>query len=301
MNADLSKTQYTSCPVCASPIKQWRVKKVIGEDFRIDKCESCGFSFVNPRPSFNFLMDYYSLVGHKTEKVTLEELLLQEKKYPNSTVDAKRIIKTIKSLIHYGSCGKLLDVGCGYGFFSREALKAGFEVSALELAENEKTITKKLTGLSPIACSFETFEYNYKPFQTVLMSQTLEHALDVNLWINKAHDLLENDGIVAIALPNFGSIFRLIMQENEPFICPPAHLNFFTVNSLSKLLSRHGFHVERIQCVSRISTTTLAKRIPIIFQRLFPLFKVFIAVALKFFDAFHLGMIITVYARKRSD
>jgi len=52
---------------------------------------------------------------------------------------------------------------------------------------------------------------------------------------SKAHTILERNGIVAIALPNLGSIFRIVMQEMEPYICPPAHLIFFNPYSLSKL------------------------------------------------------------------
>lgn len=32
--------------------------------YNLDLCNSCGYSFVNPRPSLAFLMDYYSSFGH---------------------------------------------------------------------------------------------------------------------------------------------------------------------------------------------------------------------------------------------
>ena len=72
------------------------------------------------------------------------------------------------------------------------------------------------------------------------MSHILEHAMDINLWIKKAHTLLNDQGIVAIALPNFGSIFRMIKQENEYHISPPEHLIFFSPYSLSKLLEKNN-------------------------------------------------------------
>jgi hypothetical protein len=132
------------------------------------------------------------------------------------------------------------------------------------------------------------------------MSQILEHALDVDLWVKKSHGLLVNDGIIAIALPNFGSIFRMIMQENEPYICPPAHLNFFNPNSLSSLLEKHGFKVEAIQWVSRIPNKTFEKRMPKFGKPLLPIINTLSLVPLKAIDALHLGMMINVYARKIS-
>jgi len=289
--------------VCSSQIKMWRVKNVGNENYKLDLCESCGYSFVNPRPSLSFLKHYYTLFGHGHDLIgkeapNLTSILADEHNYPNSTLDAVRLIKTIKVLANNVCNNRFLDVGCGYGFFSKEALDAGFEVIALELAENERKIAKEMTGLNPAACSFEDFECAPESLSVVFMSQILEHALDINLWIKKSHDCLVNDGILAIALPNYGSIFRIIMQENDPYICPPAHLNFFTPNSLSRLLEKHGFKVEVVQWVSRIPKRTFEKRLPQFGKPLLRIANAVSSALLKIVDTLHLGMMINVYGRK---
>jgi len=248
-------------------------------------------------------MDYYSSFGHGhvgagNEAPDLKTVLAKEQNDPNSTVDAKRLIKTIKSLVKNHKSNRFLDVGCGYGFFSKEALNAGFDVVALELAKNERAIAKEITGLNPAATSFEEFECAPESLGVVFMSQILEHALDVNLWIKKSRDFLVNDGIIAIALPNYGSIFRMIMQENEPYICPPAHLNFFNPQSLSRLLENHGFKIEAVQWISRIPKRTFEKRLPRLVKPLLPVIDVASSASLKIVDALHLGMMINVYGRK---
>jgi 2-polyprenyl-3-methyl-5-hydroxy-6-metoxy-1,4-benzoquinol methylase len=300
------ETLYDICPICSSSIKPWRLKNAGGEIYKLDICVSCGYAFVNPRPSLALIMNYYSSFGHfhdssGIETPSIQSVIAQEQNYPNSTVDARRIVTTINSLTNNVYSNKLLDVGCGYGFFSKEALGAGFNVIALELAENEREISKEMTGLNPIACSFEEFECVPKSLSVVLMSQILEHALDVNLWIRKAHNILLNDGIIAIALPNFSSIFRIIMQENDPYICPPAHLNFFSQNSVSKLLENHGFGVEAIQWVSRIPKRAFEKRLPTIGKPLLPIITAASSALLKTIDVLQLGMMINVYGRKISD
>ncbi len=295
--------QYNVCPICSSAIKTWRVKRVGSDTYNLDLCGTCGYSFVNPRPSLQFLMDYYSSFGHGhvgagNEAPDLKTVLAKEQNDPNSTVDAKRLIKTIKSLVKNHKSNRFLDVGCGYGFFSKEALNAGFDVVALELAKNERAIAKEITGLNPAATSFEEFECAPESLGVVFMSQILEHALDVNLWIKKSRDFLVNDGIIAIALPNYGSIFRMIMQENEPYICPPAHLNFFNPQSLSRLLENHGFKIEAVQWISRIPKRTFEKRLPRLVKPLLPVIDVASSASLKIVDALHLGMMINVYGRK---
>lgn len=295
--------QYETCPICNSPIKKWRSKSVGKDNYNMDLCGSCGFCFVNPRPSFQFLMNYYSLFGHSNDYAgkkapDLEFVLEKEKTDPNSTIDARRLIKTIKSLARNTKSNKFLDVGCGYGVFSKEAMGAGFDVIALELAKNEREIAKGMTGLDPIATSFEDFDCAPESVGVVFMSQILEHALDINLWIQKSRNLLVDNGIMAIALPNYGSIFRMIMQDKEPYICPPAHLNFFNPRSLSTLLEKHGFAVEAVQWVSRIPRSTFEKRMPGFGKPLLPLVQLASSASLKMIDALRLGSIINVYGRK---
>jgi 2-polyprenyl-3-methyl-5-hydroxy-6-metoxy-1,4-benzoquinol methylase len=304
MSINSEEQVFIICPICSSSIRTWRIKIVDGVSYKLDACNSCGYSFVNPRPSLDLLMNYYSSNANSHSGITqqgvvsdLKSVLAQEKIFPNSTIDARRIITTIKSIKSHKN-GKFLDVGSGYGFFSKEALDQGFEVDALELSEGARKISEEMTGLNPVACSFEEFQSEPGSFQAILMSQILEHAFDVNLWISKSRSLLIDGGIIAIAVPNYGSIFRKIMQENESFICPPEHLNFFNLFSLSKLLENHGFRVEVTQYFSKIPKSAFEKNLPKIGKPLLPVINLFSSLFLKVIDALHLGMFINVYGRK---
>ena len=281
-----------------------RTKSVGGKDYRIDICDNCSYAFVNPRPSFEFLMKFYAENGHSDggdirEILDFDQVLVSEKSSPNSTLDAARIVGTVLRLNSGVPAGQFLDVGCGYGFFSRAAIDAGFTVTALELALRERGIAKANTGLDALPCSFEDFPDDSGPFDVILMSQVLEHARDVNDWIAKSKDLLGDNGLLVLALPNLQSIFRMIMQENEPYICPPAHLNFFNPKNLSTLLRRHGFTVEKIQWVSRLPVSSFEKRLPSFCKPLLPLVEMASNGLLSTIDAMRLGMMINVYARKQ--
>jgi SAM-dependent methyltransferase len=296
----------SSCPVCGGTPTPWKTKITNMGSFPIDTCDACGYAFVNPRPSLNYLLDYYRLSGNcpgdpsEIPVSTAEEALQREVANPNSTIDAKRIIQTIRKVLHKTNKDPehFLDVGCGYGFFTREAKRAGFEVHAIELASNERRIAQEIANISANAVSFEEFQGEANSFSVVLMSQILEHALDVNLWIAKANRILIAGGVLAVALPNFDSIFRRIMQEREPYICPPAHLNFFSPQNLKRLLEKHGFQLLETQWVSRIPRTAFEKRVPKIGEKGIPLVYASSKLLLKTFDLFHCGQMINLYARK---
>jgi 2-polyprenyl-3-methyl-5-hydroxy-6-metoxy-1,4-benzoquinol methylase len=276
----------------------------VGETiFNLDLCSACRYCFVNPRPSIAFLMEFYSSFGnyqvqHLIHSPTLSSVLSQEHSDPNSTIDAKRLINTINSLSPENSNKRFLDVGCGTGFFSKEAISSGYKVSAIELADVDREIAKEFTGLIPSACSFEEYKCPPQSFDVILMSQILEHAMDINQWAAKARNSLTENGIIAIALPNFESIFRSFMKENDPYICPPAHLNFFNETSLSKLLIKHGFKIEETQWVSRIPKRSFNKRVPKFGKPLLPIIRSLSSATLKAIDFLHRGIMINIYARK---
>jgi 2-polyprenyl-3-methyl-5-hydroxy-6-metoxy-1,4-benzoquinol methylase len=301
-NALETGKHYASCPVCQSRTQPWRSKVNDGITYHIDRCVGCGYAFVNPRPDLLWLANWYSQSGHHTsqteaanQSTTLEVIMAREQSEPNSTFDSKRLITTIRDLLPKADPMSILDVGCGYGFFSLEAMKQGFSVTALELAREEIGIASKLLGLSPISTSFEDFVPPDEPFSAVLMSQILEHSFDVNLWVEKVNAILQTGGVFAIAVPNFNSFIRFFLNEREPYITPPAHLNYFTSESLKHLLRRHGFRIEEVQHISRIPDSVLAKKLP---ARFVPFVSPLSGAILRTANEIKLGMIINVYARK---
>jgi 2-polyprenyl-3-methyl-5-hydroxy-6-metoxy-1,4-benzoquinol methylase len=216
----------------------------------------------------------------------------------DQTASQEAKLDLMASLMNLQPGQRILDVGCGYGFFSKEALGAGFDVQAIELATNERKIAQEMTDLSPAATSFEEYQCEPESLGVVLMSQILEHALDVNLWVDKAHRFLQKDGILAIALPNYGSVVRKVLQERDPFVCPPTHLNFFNPRSLSMLLGKHGFKVEKVEWVSRLPKSSFEKRCPRFAKPLLPLVHFGTTCSLGLIDLGRLGMVIRVYGRK---
>jgi len=299
----VSQSKLSACPVCAGSPQPWRTKITNYGRYAIDTCASCGFGFVNPRPSIADLRDFYATNGASRRNpsdppiICLEDLLQREAVFPASTLDASRLVwNTAQILADTTQNYRLLDVGCGFGFRSREAREAGFEVTALEFASPERGIAAQLVGTVPLAVSFEDFVAAPNTFCAILMSEILLHAPDVNLWISKAARLLIPRGVMAIALPNFGSIFARVLRENEPLVCPPAHLNFFAPQSLRKLLERHGFQVKKTQWTTRITTRTIEKHIPKVAA---PMLGLGSRVVSKLVDSLHMGQILTMYAERK--
>jgi SAM-dependent methyltransferase len=284
--------------VCSGGIRPWARKRSAQGDFRIDRCGSCRFAFVNPRPDKHELAAYYTRKAGDGPHAAAEDFLRAEKHYPNAGLDAHRIVSTIARLRPPGP--RFLDVGCGAGFFSREAVLHGFTVTAIEPDPAYRGVTTVLAGIEPLETTFEAFQGG-SPFHCVLMSQVLEHAADVGEWVARAGELLAPSGILAVAVPNFDSLFRLVLGKRDPFVSPPEHLNFFASPSLGRLAARSGFSVVQKNWVSRLPSDVVSKRLG--FPRaLIPLLKTAtglgVALYSRLVDRIGFGTMLHVYCRK---
>lgn len=295
-----------SCAICDAPISRWRAKDTPVGRFAIDRCVACGFAFVNPRPGLDFLMRFYATSGHRRDApdagASLESVLQSEAEFPNSTLDARRMVQTIRSLLPERAMrtAAFLDVGCGYGFYAREAVATGFKVSAIELASAERSIARSIAGIDALDVPFEQFEAQSGQFSVILMSQILEHALDVQAWLTKANRLLCDDGLIVIALPNFGSLIRRMLQDNDPFVTPPAHLNYFDQSNLGRLLTHSGFTVRCVQHVTRIPPDAFRKRLRRFGAPIVAAANSLGHLAARAMDLAGVGMMITLYASKNT-
>ena len=284
------------CPICSSSVVEWKTKVADGQEYKIDLCASCRYVFINPRPTLEFISNYYANF-HISDEAQNANYELE--KYSYSVIDAKRIVKNVSILTNNLKGLSFLDVGCGHGLISREAKNSGFNVTALELSDIERDIAFNLTKIIPINSSFEDYSCEAEAFDILNLSQILEHAVDINLWVSKANFCLKKGGILAIALPNFNSFFRYLLKENDPYICPPVHLNFFSHKNLIKLLDIHGFDVEYFEFISRIPDETILKRIPKLFHFILPFIKIILSLIFKIFDLLQIGIMTNIYAKKR--
>ena len=166
---------HEKCPICENLISLLFGKSNRYGTFSIHRCSTCRFAFVNPTPSQAYIEDFYHKMGGHVENTrkSLAEVLQQEKIYPNAVIDADRIALQLRHLAPNGRV--LLDVGCGYGLFSRAAINAGFSVAALEISPDESNIAADLIGTKPENVTFEAFDSNTQ-YDAMILSQVLEHA-----------------------------------------------------------------------------------------------------------------------------
>jgi 2-polyprenyl-3-methyl-5-hydroxy-6-metoxy-1,4-benzoquinol methylase len=222
-----------------------------------------------------------------------DQAIQEEEDFPNSTIDAKRIAENLKRL---SSGPKALDVGSGYGFFSKALMESGFAVDAIELGEASRKIHAQMTGFEPRAEPFDSdfARRNSETYDAILLSQVLEHLpMDADP-IKSLNVLLRKNGVCAIAVPHFRSYLSILQSKNDMFISPPEHLNYFTVKSLDKAFASRGFQAVKYETVSRYNYRKFKKK----FGSLSLTPELALRSFLGFSDLMDKGMFINGYFRK---
>lgn len=92
---------------------------------------------------------------------------------------------------------RVLDVGCGNCQHTEEFLFAGSYVWGNDI----KTPRETSENFTPVIGDFNTYEFGQQKFDCVWASHVLEHQLNVNAFLKKCFNLLDEGGILAITVP----------------------------------------------------------------------------------------------------
>jgi len=224
------------CSVCGSAESR-KLYDVKG--FYIVQCAVCGFVFVNPRipdsDLYKMYSDHYFTsasegYGYKDYELT-------------SNLRIKTFEKWISDIEPYLSKtrGAVLDVGCASGYFLELMRTGGWEVEAIEL--DKDMIAKVKEKNIPVSeRPFEEFTSS-KKYKLITMFDVLEHIPDLKSAFAKFHDLLDEDGIVALITPDFSSAQRKLFGKKWFQYKPQEHIQYFTPETLSRAIKPYGLQV----------------------------------------------------------
>jgi len=148
--------------------------------------------------------------------------------------------------------GRLLEIGCAYGFFLDEAkpyfrYRAGTEFSEAGAAiARTRADTVYVGGLEviPHATPAESFD-------AIVLIHTIEHVYDPVALLEGLMRHLSPGGWIVLATPEMGALWRPLLGRRWPFFKAPEHVAFYTARTLSALLAAAGCgEVQRLPYVS---------------------------------------------------
>lgn len=136
----------------------------------------------------------------------------------------------------------LLEIGVGSGTMLAVAMEYGFNVSGIDIRPSYTKAIKDLLGENIISVDFLDFNTDQK-YDVICMGDVLEHFEFPVKAIKKVNSLLNNNGLLWISTPNFESAFTRIKKDKDPMWRTTQHINYFSYDSLEKVLNENGFEI----------------------------------------------------------
>ena len=214
------------------------------DGFDVVACERCGFRHVVPLPTPEELASVYRHDYYTREKPLYLERHAEDRAWWDGVY--RRRYEQLEAL-RGGRPGRLLDVGCGPGFFLRHGADRGWDVHGVEPSEQAAAHARGLGVPVRRGVLDRALAAELGAFDVVHVHQVLEHVPDPAEILRIAGALLAPDGLLFVSVPNDYSPLQRHAREHlgHPpwWVVPPHHLNYFDRASLGGLLARVGFEV----------------------------------------------------------
>jgi 2-polyprenyl-3-methyl-5-hydroxy-6-metoxy-1,4-benzoquinol methylase len=226
------------CPVCGA--NREAIQAFVRDGFSILRCPACGVGKTQLPAGFStdsiYTEDYFQggQADGYSDYLGSEEVLRAE--FRTVVEDLRRA---------GASDGKLLELGCAYGFFLAEA-KSHFEVQGIEVSESAARFCLS-RGLD-VERGILTEEYvgRHAPFDAVVMLDVVEHLTEPDEVMKLLHKGIKPGGKLLLSTGDWDSWLSRIMGKHWRLMTPPQHTFFFSPRTLSAMLARVGFDV--IEC-----------------------------------------------------
>lgn len=227
-----------TCPVCGNDkfthradIQDYSISK---ETFTLQICNACSFLITNPRPTAEFLPQYYAsenYISHSgTRKGFINRLYHIVQRY-NLSLKYKAISK-------YVPRGTWMDYGAGNGAFLEFLKQKSIPVEGFEPDESARNV-----GAQKGITIHDSAQYTAKKQQyaCITMWHVLEHVPELNELIALHHSHLIENGILVIALPNHLSYDAQRYKNFWAAYDVPRHLWHFSEKNITELVTSAGF------------------------------------------------------------
>ena len=199
--------------------------------------------FVNPAPVGMASGEYYDTEG--------ADYYLSPAKLESDYADV-RFVRELKLFREFCPRGAVLDVGCGSGAFLFQLKKRwpndyavlGTDVSGAPLDYAESR------GVPVARGNFLELKFGFsgdqatsgKQFDAITLWAVAEHLATPKLFLERAHALLTPGGICLVLVPNLRSLAVRLLGAKYRYVYTQ-HLNYFSVQTLTRLASDTGFAV----------------------------------------------------------
>lgn len=208
--------------------------RFVQRGYAVLRCTDCGLEFVAPTPSPRELSEYYD----RSYAVPLERYAAAGNRNLARITDLERWCP---------ARGRLLELGASYGHSLALARERGWDVVGVELSPTASAYARTHFGLTVYNSDLADIPLADGSLDAAIGWHVLEHVRNPKEQLLRLAALLKPDGILGLRVPNIASFGARAAGQWWPWMCPPAHLWFFSPTTLPRLLQACDFEVKEVR------------------------------------------------------
>lgn len=231
------ETTEIVCPICKVGVP----KKIIQTyaRYEIIRCGICDIEFAVPfrQASAESYDDAYA--ANKRQGVFHNLISRRRFFHYDGFMDIYIVIyKILKPL---NNKGKLLDAGCGDGYFLSLMRELGFDVYGFDFSRIAIDYAKQIHKLKNVlVCPWDKVPNDWRGFSIITALEVLEHLDKPLEFLSRMKDLLTIGGCLIVSVPNRERLGERSLY-NIPGNYPPIHLTRWSKRALGYALVKAGF------------------------------------------------------------
>jgi 2-polyprenyl-3-methyl-5-hydroxy-6-metoxy-1,4-benzoquinol methylase len=244
-----------SCTICRS---DGRSPTYTVDGYHVVRCKGCGHLYVSPRPSMDEIHSIYDehyfanpafgSTDHDAYFGYMDYLLDRER-------IQVRLSEVLSRIERHEWRGRLLDIGCGLGFFVETAAQHGWDAWGVDL--NRSAVAWAQEHVHPQVGHGTVADLGFDDgaFDCVTMFDVVEHLADPRAELEEVWRVLRPGGLLVLVTPDAGALVsRLLGPHWLEMKRAPEHLQFFSVEGLARMLGLSGFTAFEWHSIGKITT-----------------------------------------------
>jgi len=226
----------SKCALCNSESNSLKyAMSRLGFPILIRQCDVCGLIFQHYSESINpdklYTAGYYSGDSKYSYIDERNDKFIRD-------IENKRRIANLKTFFPKDRDLSLLDVGCSFGALVETAIQNGMDAHGIDISEHATSYSSKL--INKDVCDGIDGKYSI-----ITMIEVIEHLRDINSALSNCYNALEDDGVLLIQTTNMDSVVRRFEGDKSRYFLP-GHLFYFSIKTLTAMLKKHNFKIEKI-------------------------------------------------------
>jgi len=152
--------------------------------------------------------------------------------------------------------GRLLDVGCGSGYFLAFMRRMGWKVQGVEIDPEAARVAREVHKIPVFTGDLDKADFPAGSFDAITISHVIEHAYNPPDLLKECYRILACGGCLRVATPNIQGLGHKIFKKDWLALDPPRHLYLWGPETLKEALKRAGFRLLRCETSGLAAAST---------------------------------------------